>query len=156
IELENLPKFSKEGKLHIFNKLNQATVYEQYLQRKFVGQKRFSVEGGESLIPAIDTIIEHGATLGVKEVVMGMAHRGRLNVLANIFHKPYEDIFSEFEGKEFEDQGKRIEGDVKYHLGQSRGVETKSGHHVHLTLAPNPSHLEAVDPVVGGLTRGKI
>lgn len=156
IELENLPKFSKEGKMQIFEKLNQATVYEQYLQKKFVGQKRFSIEGGESLIPAIDNIIEHGATLGVKEFVMGMAHRGRLNVLANIFNKPFEDIFSEFEGKEFEDQGKRIDGDVKYHLGQSSGIKTKKGHSVHLTLAPNPSHLEAVDPVVGGLTRGKI
>ncbi len=156
IELENLPKFSPEGKMHIFKKLNQATVYEQYLQRKFVGQKRFSIEGGESLIPAINTIIEHGATLGIKEFVMGMAHRGRLNMLANIFNKPFEDIFSEFEGKEFEDKGKRIDGDVKYHLGQSSGIKTVSGHKVHLTLAPNPSHLEAVDPVVGGLTRGKI
>ncbi len=156
IELENRPKFTAEDKLRIFEKLNQATVYEQYLQRKFVGQKRFSVEGGEALIPAVDAIIEHGATLGIKEVVMGMAHRGRLNMLANIFHKPFEDIFSEFEGKEFQDQGKRIEGDVKYHLGQSRRVETRSGHHVHLTLAPNPSHLESVDPVVGGITRAKI
>lgn len=156
IELTNLPKFSKEGKLQIFEKLNQATVYEQYLQKKFVGQKRFSIEGGESLVPAIDQIIEHGASLGVKEFVMGMAHRGRLNILANIFNKRYEDIFSEFEGKEFEAEGKRIDGDVKYHLGQSSSVKTRNGHDVHLTLAPNPSHLEAVDPVVGGLTRGKI
>lgn len=156
IELENLPKFSEEDKMHIFNKLNKATVYEQYLQRKFVGQKRFSVEGGEALIPAISAIIDHGSTLGIKEFVVGMAHRGRLNMLANIFNKPYQDIFSEFEGKEFQDKGKRIDGDVKYHLGQSSGVKTRSGHKVHLTLAPNPSHLEAVDPVVGGLTRGKI
>ncbi len=156
IELDNLPKFSEEDKMHIFKRLNKATVYEQYLQRKFVGQKRFSVEGGESLIPAISAIIDHGSTFGIKEFVVGMAHRGRLNMLANIFNKPYQDIFSEFEGKEFHDKGKRIDGDVKYHLGQSSGIKTRSGHKVHLTLAPNPSHLEAVDPVVGGLTRGKI
>lgn len=156
IEVANLPQFDAEGKLKIFEKLNQATVYEQYLQKKFVGQKRFSVEGGEALIPAIDNIIEYGATLGVREFVMGMAHRGRLNVLANIFGKPHEDIFSEFEGKEFEDDGKRIDGDVKYHLGKSSPVKTRSGHDVHLTLAPNPSHLEAVNPVVAGITRAKI
>lgn len=156
IELDNLPKFTVEDKLRIFKKLNKATVYEQYLQRKFVGQKRFSIEGGEALIPAIDTIIEHGAELGVKEFVMGMAHRGRLNMLTNIFNKPYKDIFSEFEGKEFQDKGKRIDGDVKYHLGQSSSVTTRKGKKVHLTMAPNPSHLEAVDPVVGGITRGKI
>lgn len=156
IEIENRPKFGKKEKLQIFEKLNEATVFEQYLQKKFVGQKRFSVEGGEALIPGIDHIIEHGATLGAKEFVMGMAHRGRLNVLANIFGKPFEDIFSEFEGKEFHDEGKRIDGDVKYHLGQSSGVKTLSGHDVHLTLAPNPSHLEAVDPVVQGITRAKI
>lgn len=156
IELNNLPKFTHDDKLRIFKKLNKATVYEQYLQRKFVGQKRFSIEGGEALVPAIDTIIEHGAELGVKEFVMGMAHRGRLNVLANIFNKPHKDIFSEFEGKEFQDNGKRIDGDVKYHLGQSSSVTTRKGKKVHLTLAPNPSHLEAVGPVVGGITRGKI
>lgn len=156
IEINNRPKFSAETKLEIFNKLNQATVFEQYLQKKFVGQKRFSVEGGEALVPAIDRIIEHGATLGVKEFVMGMAHRGRLNVLTNIFGKPAQEIFSEFEGKAFEDNGKRVDGDVKYHLGYSCNVNTLNGKKVHLTLAPNPSHLEAVDPVVEGITRAKI
>jgi 2-oxoglutarate dehydrogenase E1 component len=156
IEIHNRPKFSADTKLEIFNKLNQATVFEQYLQKKFVGQKRFSVEGGEALIPAIDRIIEHGSTLGVKEFVMGMAHRGRLNVLTNIFGKPAQEIFSEFEGKAFEDNGKRVDGDVKYHLGYSCNVNTLNGNKVHLTLAPNPSHLEAVDPVVEGITRAKI
>jgi 2-oxoglutarate dehydrogenase E1 component len=156
IELNNRPKFSEQDKREIFDKLNQATVFEQYLQKKFVGQKRFSVEGGEALIPAIDMIVEHGATLGIKEFVMGMAHRGRLNVLANIFNKPAHEIFGEFEGKAFEDDGKRVDGDVKYHLGYSCNVDTLNGKTVHLTLAPNPSHLEAVDPVVEGITRAKI
>jgi 2-oxoglutarate dehydrogenase E1 component len=156
IELHNWHNFDAKEKLEIFSKLNQATVFEQYLQKKFVGQKRFSVEGGEALIPAIDTVVEHGATLGVKEIVMGMAHRGRLNVLANIFGKPAHEIFAEFEGKAFEENGKRVEGDVKYHLGYSCDVNTLNGKKVHLTLAPNPSHLEAVDPVVEGITRAKV
>ncbi|MCB0761723.1 MAG: 2-oxoglutarate dehydrogenase E1 component [Flavobacteriales bacterium] len=155
IELKNRTQFSKEEKLRIFKKLNQATVFEQFLQRKFVGQKRFSVEGGEALIPALDTIVQKGASLGVKEIVMGMAHRGRLNTLAHLFDKPYAHIFSEFEGKEYDDDG-IFDGDVKYHLGYSTDVESKKGEKVHLTLCPNPSHLEAVNPVVEGLTRAKI
>ncbi len=154
IELRNRPVLSNDEKLHIMKKLNQATLFEQFLQKKFVGQKRFSLEGGEALIPALDRIIEHGALLGVQEVVVGMPHRGRLNVLANIFNKTYADIFSEFEGKEYEDS--LFDGDVKYHLGFSGTETTNTGKKVHLTLAPNPSHLEAVDPVVQGIARAKL
>ncbi len=155
IELKNRASFNAPQKKQIFKKLNQATTFEQFLQRKFVGQKRFSVEGNESLIAALDDIVETGATLGVKEVVVGMAHRGRLNTLAHIFGKPYEEIFGEFEGKDYDDDGV-FDGDVKYHLGFSTEVKTEHGVPVHLTLLPNPSHLEAVDPVVEGLTRAKI
>jgi 2-oxoglutarate dehydrogenase E1 component len=155
IELKNRPSFSKTQKLRIFKKLNQATVFEQFLQKKFVGQKRFSIEGGEALIPALDTLVEKGAELGVKEFIVGMAHRGRLNTLAHILDKPYKHIFSEFEGKEFDDDG-IFDGDVKYHLGYSTDIKAKNGNDVHLTLCPNPSHLEAVDPIVQGLTRAKI
>ena len=155
IELKNRPQFSKEQKKHILHKLNQSNVFEQFLQKKFVGQKRFSIEGAESLIPALDALIENGSTLGLKEFVVGMAHRGRLNVLANIFNKTYESIFTEFEGKEYDDDT-LFDGDVKYHLGITSEVETDAGHQVKITLAPNPSHLEAVDPVVEGITRSKI
>ena len=137
------------------HKLNQATVFEQFLQKKFVGQKRFSIEGAESLIPALDALIEKGAELGIKEFVMGMAHRGRLNVLANIFNKTYKEIFSEFEGKVY-DEDSLFDGDVKYHLGFTSENKTESGIDFRLTLSPNPSHLEAVDPVVQGITRSKI
>jgi 2-oxoglutarate dehydrogenase E1 component len=154
IELKNRPKFSVEEKKHILHKLNQAVVFEEFLHKKFVGQKRFSLQGLESLIPALDALVEKGAELGIKEFIMGMAHRGRLNVLANIFNKTYEAIFSEFEGKEYEDN--LFDGDVKYHLGYSCDAKTDKGYDVHLTLAPNPSHLEAVDPVVEGITRSKI
>lgn len=154
IELVNRPKLSKETKKHIMHKLNQATVFEQFLQKKYVGQKRFSVEGAESLIPALDAIIERGSEIGIKEFVMGMAHRGRLNVLANIFNKTYQEIFSEFDGKEYEDQ--LFDGDVKYHLGYTCEAMADSGNLVKLTLCPNPSHLEAVNTVVEGITRAKI
>ena len=155
IELKNRPKFSKDQKKHILHKLNQATVFEQFLQKKFVGQKRFSIEGAESLIPALDVLIENGSKLGLKEFVVGMAHRGRLNVLANIFNKTYDKIFSEFDGKEYDDEV-LFDGDVKYHLGITSEVTTDSGNNVKITLSPNPSHLEAVDPVVEGITRSKI
>ena len=151
---KNQPSFTNEQKTHIYNKLNQAVVFEQFLHKKYVGQKRFSLEGGEALIPALDAIIEKGSELGGKEFIMGMAHRGRLNVLANIFNKKYEDIFNEFEGKEYEDN--IFDGDVKYHLGYSCDVTADSGNPVHITLAPNPSHLEAVDPVVEGIARAKL
>ena len=155
IELKNRPILSTNTKKHILHKLNQSNVFEQFLQKKFVGQKRFSIEGGEALIPALDTLIEKGANLGVEEYVMGMAHRGRLNVLANIFNKTYQAIFSEFEGKEY-DEDSLFDGDVKYHLGITSEVKTDSGKNVKITLAPNPSHLEAVDPVVQGIARSKI
>jgi 2-oxoglutarate dehydrogenase E1 component len=154
IESTNKSPFNKDQKKHILHKLNQASEFENFLQKKYVGQKRFSIEGGESLIPALDALVERGADLGIKEFVFGMAHRGRLNVLANVFNKPYEQIFSEFEGKAYKDE--HFDGDVKYHLGWSCDTETDNGHNVHLTLAPNPSHLEAVAPVVEGLTRAKI
>ncbi|TAE56463.1 MAG: 2-oxoglutarate dehydrogenase E1 component [Bacteroidetes bacterium] len=150
----NHPSFSIERKKRILGKLNEAVIFERFLGKKFVGQKRFSLEGAETLIPALDAVIEKGAELGIREFSMGMAHRGRLNVLANILHKEYDEIFSEFEGKEYENS--IFQGDVKYHLGFSSDVDTTAGHRVHLSLLPNPSHLEAVDPVVEGVARAKI
>jgi 2-oxoglutarate dehydrogenase E1 component len=155
IELKNRPQFTADEKRHIFKKTSQATLFEQFLAKKYVGQKRFSVEGGESLIPALDVVIQRAAELGVEEVVLGMAHRGRLNTLVNIFEKDHESIFCEFDGKRF-DSDDSFDGDVKYHLGFSTPVQTVSGNQVHLTMAPNPSHLEAVDPVVQGIARAKI
>jgi 2-oxoglutarate dehydrogenase E1 component len=154
IELKNRPQLDVPQKKHILHKLNQAAVFEQFLHKKFVGQKRFSLEGGEALIPALDRLIEKGADLGVKEFVVGMAHRGRLNVLANIFNKTYDQIFSEFEGKEYDDES--FDGDVKYHLGQTSVAKTDGGKEVKMTLVPNPSHLETVNPVVEGLSRAKL
>jgi 2-oxoglutarate dehydrogenase E1 component len=151
----NTPKLSIEHKRHVLSKINQATVFENFIHTKFVGQKRFSLEGLENMIPALDEVIQYGAELGVEEFVLGMAHRGRLNVLANILGKSYEDIFKEFEGKSAEDEG-IFEGDVKYHLGFSSDIKTRDGKNVHLTLLPNPSHLETVNPVVKGLTRAKL
>ena len=151
---QNTPKFSLEEQREILRKLNEAVVFESFMHKKFVGQKRFSLEGGESLIPALDAVVEVGATHGIQEFVIGMAHRGRLNVLANILNKTYTDIFSEFEGKEYEDN--LFDGDVKYHLGYSSSTKTNDGKEVHITLSPNPSHLEAVDPVVEGIVRAKI
>ncbi len=150
----NTPKFASEHKRHILHKLNQAVAFENFLHKKFVGQKRFSLEGAESLIPALDALIEHSAGLGVEEFVMGMAHRGRLNVLANIFNKTYKEIFSEFEGKLYEDDN--ISGDVKYHLGFTSMQKCSNGNNIKLNLTPNPSHLEAVAPVVQGITRAKL
>lgn len=151
---QNQPNFSVEEKQQVLKKLCQAVVFEQFLGKKFTGQKRFSLEGAESLIPALDMVIGEGAELGIQEFVMGMAHRGRLNVLANILNKTYRDIFSEFEGKDYEDAD--IEGDVKYHMGYTSYVKCDNGHEVKLNLCPNPSHLEAVDPVVEGISRAKI
>ncbi len=149
----NTPNFNIEQKKHILHKLNQSVVFENFLHKKFVGQKRFSLEGAESLIPALDALVEHSSSFGVEEFVMGMAHRGRLNVLANIFNKTYKDIFSEFEGNLYKDD---ISGDVKYHLGSTSIQECSNGNSVILNLVPNPSHLEAVDPVVQGITRAKL
>jgi 2-oxoglutarate dehydrogenase E1 component len=155
IEIKNRPDFDKNKKIEIFKKLNQATTFEAFLGKKFVGQKRFSIEGGEALIPALDTLVNKGSELGVEYFVMGMAHRGRLNSLANIFDKRPRDIFSEFEGKEFDYDGD-FDGDVKYHQGFTSQVKLKNGKEIGVTLAPNPSHLEAVDPVVQGIARAKI
>ena len=143
-----------DKKRRILDKLNQGVLFEKFLHTKYIGQKRFSLEGGESTIAALDAIINTSAELGVQEVVMGMAHRGRLNVLANIMGKTYEQIFSEFEGTAKLDQTMGS-GDVKYHLGYSSEVETASGKTIHLKLCPNPSHLEAVDPLVVGFARAK-
>jgi len=143
-----------EKKKRILEKLNQGVIFEEFLHKKYVGQKRFSLEGGETTIPALDTIISTAADNGVQEVVIGMAHRGRLNILANTLGKTYEQIFSEFEGTARMDQTMGS-GDVKYHLGFGSEVTTPNGTKIHLKLMPNPSHLEAVDPVVEGFTRAK-
>ncbi len=146
--------FPNEKKKRILEKLTDASVFEKFLHTKYVGQKRFSLEGGETTIPAIDAIIQAGGISGVEEVVIGMAHRGRLNVLANIMGKTYDLIFNEFEGNVVPDLSYG-DGDVKYHLGFSSIVKTETGQDVHLKLVPNPSHLEAVNPVVAGFARAK-
>ncbi|UFH55020.1 2-oxoglutarate dehydrogenase E1 component [Spirosoma sp. KNUC1025] len=144
---------SLDEKKRILEKLNEATVFENFLATKYLGQKRFSLEGGEVTIPALDTIISQAADMGVEEVMIGMAHRGRLNVLANILGKSYESIFDGFEGNVPEQV--HGDGDVKYHLGYSSLTETKSGKQISVKLAPNPSHLEAVNPVVEGFVRAQ-
>lgn len=146
---------SQDEKKRILSKLNEAVVFENFLHTKFLGQKRFSLEGGENTIPALETIINKSAELGVKEVVIGMAHRGRLNVLTNTLGKTYEQIFTEFEGNVNPDLTMG-DGDVKYHLGYSSHIDTPSGNKIYLKLTPNPSHLEAVDGLVVGYTRGQI
>ncbi|MCW0485582.1 2-oxoglutarate dehydrogenase E1 component [Riemerella anatipestifer] len=151
---ENHPELSADEKIQILSKLNQAVAFENYLHTKFVGQKRFSLEGGESLIPALDQLISRSSKHGVDEVVLGMAHRGRLNVLTNIFGKSYKQIFSEFEGKEFEEDV--FSGDVKYHLGSTTKIKTAAGEEVIINLTPNPSHLETVASLVQGISRAKI
>ncbi|WP_353777344.1 2-oxoglutarate dehydrogenase E1 component [Winogradskyella sp. 3972H.M.0a.05] len=150
---DNHTKFSADQKKHILKKLNEAVSFESFLHTKYVGQKRFSLEGGESLIPALDAVIEKAANYGVKEFVMGMAHRGRLSTLTNIFGKSAKDIFSEFDGKDYEE--KVFDGDVKYHLGWTSNRQTDSGKEINLSIAPNPSHLETVGAVVEGITRAK-
>lgn len=146
---------SLEIKKRILSKLNEAVVFENFLHTKYIGQKRFSLEGGESTIPFLDAVINIGADLGVEECMIGMAHRGRLNVLANIMGKTYEQIFSEFEGTAKPDLTMG-DGDVKYHLGFASDIVSINNKKVHLKLAPNPSHLEAVNPVVEGFIRAKI
>ena len=138
----------------VLEKLNEGVIFEKFLNTKFIGQKRFGLEGGESTIPAMDTIINDAAEAGVQEVVIGMAHRGRLNILANTLKKTYEQIFSEFEGNMPEDMTMGS-GDVKYHLGFSSNIITPSGKEINVQLTPNPSHLEAVNPVVEGFARAK-
>jgi len=149
----NTPAFSIGQKEKILKKLAEAVLLEKFIHKKFPGHKSFSLEGVESLIPAIDTVVNKGAELGMEEFVIGMAHRGRLNVLGNIMHKPFRQIFSEFEGKEYEDDN--LLGDVKYHLGYSRTIQAGEKN-LQITLTPNPSHLEAVDPVAEGIVRGRI
>ncbi|MDB2702509.1 2-oxoglutarate dehydrogenase E1 component [Flavobacteriaceae bacterium] len=150
----NHPSFSVEQKKHILKKLNQAVSFENFLHTKYVGQKRFSLEGGESLIPALDAVVEAAAEQGVEEFVMGMAHRGRLNTLTNIFGKSSRDIFSEFDGKDYEEVV--FDGDVKYHLGWTSKRLTDTGKKINMNIAPNPSHLETVGAVVQGITRAKL
>ena len=151
---DNLPKFSKEEKKSILGKLNEAVSFENFLHTKYVGQKRFSLEGGETLIPGLDALIEAAAEKGVEQFVMGMAHRGRLSVLANIFGKNTQDIFSEFDGKDYDDHA-LFDGDVKYHLGLTADRKTKTGKSININLAPNPSHLETVGAVIEGIARAK-
>ena len=152
---DNHPTYAGEAKKYILGKLNQAVAFESFLQTKYVGQKRFSLEGGEALIPGISVILRDAAEkFGVKECVLGMAHRGRLNTLVNIFKKPVRDLFSEFEGKDFEDQN--IDGDVKYHLGLTLSKTYRDGNEIKMNLVPNPSHLETVASVAEGITRAKI
>jgi 2-oxoglutarate dehydrogenase E1 component len=152
---QNHPNYSKETKIYILKKLNQAVTFENFLQTKYVGQKRFSLEGGEALIPAISAIIWNATEyFDAKEFVLGMAHRGRLSTLVNIFRKPIRDLFSEFEGKDFEDEF--IDGDVKYHLGLTTKKTLKNNKELTMNLVPNPSHLETVGPIVEGIARAKI
>ena len=143
-----------EKKKRILEKLNGAVVFERFLHTKYIGQKRFSLEGGETTIPALDALINRGAEQGVEEVLIGMAHRGRLNVLANIMGKTYQQIFNEFEGTAVPDLSFG-DGDVKYHLGFSSQVPATNGKVMHLKLVPNPSHLESVNPVLEGFARAK-
>jgi 2-oxoglutarate dehydrogenase E1 component len=150
----NSEVFTPEQQKHIFYHLNIAVGFESFIHRKFVGAKRFSLEGTEALIPALDALIVHGAKLGIEEFVVGMAHRGRLNVLANILEKPYKNIFKEFYATEYE-EGISL-GDVKYHLGFENIITTDNGEKVKLSLIPNPSHLETVGSLAEGMVRARI
>ncbi|MEP3346583.1 MAG: 2-oxoglutarate dehydrogenase E1 component [Litoreibacter sp.] len=146
--------FSREGRKAILNKLVEAEGFEKFLHVKYMGTKRFGLDGGESLVPAMEQIIKRGGSLGVKDIVIGMPHRGRLSVLANVMSKPYKAIFNEFQGGSFKPEDVDGSGDVKYHLGASSDREF-DGNNVHLSLTANPSHLEAVNPVVLGKSRAK-
>lgn len=151
-------QFSKEDKIEILKDITRAEGFERYLQTKFVGHKRFSIEGGESAIAILDYLVLESTRYGTKEVVMGMAHRGRINVLTNVIGKPYETLFAEFEGKQLPMAEKDLaqgSGDVKYHLGATGMRTTDDGKTVRVSMSPNPSHLEAVNPVVEGIARAK-
>lgn len=150
----NTPSFSSADKKTILKKLARAVFFEKFIHRKFTGQKRFSLEGAEALIPALHAVIEYGSEMGIREFVIGMAHRGRLNVLTNLMKKSYQDVFNEFLNKQFEDAS--VLGDVKYHLGYTSTYENGDGMKSMLSLCPNPSHLEAVNPVVEGIVRSRI
>jgi len=151
----NRPNLPNRQKIRTLMTLHYAELFEKYLHTKFVGQKRFSLEGGETLMPILDAIVDKSPSMGVKELIIGMAHRGRLNVLANVLRKPFEEIFNEFQDRYIADASEGGDGDVKYHMGFSADVTTSDGNSVHLSLAPNPSHLEAVNPVVEGRVRAK-
>ncbi|MBW6459245.1 MAG: 2-oxoglutarate dehydrogenase E1 component [Bacteroidales bacterium] len=151
---KNTYPFTPDDRKYIYRNLSRAVLFEKFIHKKFPGQKRFSLEGAESLIPALDAIMEKGAHMGVEEVVIGMPHRGRLNVLANFMKKPYAQIFSEFKGLKYDDE--TLLGDVKYHLGYSTERNSTLGKTIKMTLSPNPSHLEAVDPVVQGIVRARV
>ncbi len=152
--VRNRTDFTEQGKKAILSALTRAEIFEQFLDKKFTGAKRFGLEGGETLIPALEQIVKRGGQLGMRELVIGMAHRGRLNVLANFMDKPYRAMFSEFEGNPANPEDVMGSGDVKYHLGTSSD-RTFDGNTVHLSLTPNPSHLEAVNTVVLGKVRAK-
>lgn len=149
----NRPTLSLEEKLAILVKLQEATLFEKFLHKRYPGQKRFSLEGAETIIPLLHVMVRQSPRAGVQDIVLGMSHRGRINVLANIFHKPYENVFAEFEDNI--EYGIIGEGDVKYHKGYSTDARLPAGEQVHLSLAFNPSHLEAIDPVVEGKTRAR-
>jgi 2-oxoglutarate dehydrogenase E1 component len=150
----NRPEFGRAKKLAILRELHYAEMFERFLHTRYVGQKRFSLEGAETLIPVLEAFVEMAPETGVREIVMGMSHRGRLNVLTNILRKPYQEVFAEFE-ENFLPDSIDGDGDVKYHLGFSADRTNSAGKSLHLSLTPNPSHLEAVDPVVEGRTRAK-
>jgi len=152
--VRNRPDFSRQRKLEILENLIDAEVFERFIHNRYPGQKRFSLEGAETLIPAMKALVELAPELGIQEIVLGMAHRGRLNVLANILNKSYTDIFNEFEGGYIPDSVGGS-GDVKYHLGFCSDITTKAGNSLHISLTPNPSHLEAVNPVVEGRARAR-
>jgi len=151
-ECLSTPNFDKEKRIRVLDRVIDANALEEYLHKKYVGQKRFSLEGGESLIPALDEIIQSSGCIGIKEIVMGMAHRGRLNVLVNAIGKQPSELFDEFEGKILETL--KGSGDVKYHMGYSSDITTPGGT-VHLALGYNPSHLEIIDPVIEGSVRAR-
>ena len=154
-ENDNQPNYNPDTKKYILSKLNQAVTFEHFLQTKYVGQKRFSLEGGETLVPALGAIIRIGAEeYDTDEFVLGMAHRGRLNTLVNIFRKPIRELFNEFEGKDYDEDD--FDGDVKYHLGFTVNKTLKSNKQITMNLVPNPSHLETVGPVTEGIVRAKI
>ncbi len=150
----NLPNFSRDKKLRILKELYYAELFERFLHARYMGQKRFSLEGAETIIPVLEAIVERAPETGTRELVLGMSHRGRLNVLSNILRKPFQEIFGEFEDN-YLPESTDGDGDVKYHKGFSSDRETSAGLPLHLSLTPNPSHLEAVDPVVEGRTRAK-
>ncbi len=151
---QNAPAFTSEQKKEIYSELVKSVDFEKFIHKKFIGQKRFSLEGAEALIPAMDFLIKQGSELGIEDFVIGMSHRGRLNMLANILQKPYENILNEFSGTSYEADVEL--GDVKYHLGADAEVNLPNGRRVKLALAPNPSHLEMVGAVIQGIARAKI